>query len=122
MQSVLKLIEKQQNGTTIKQSHIKTVVDSFMSLSWDELDGLKVILNIYKEFFKKPFLKATSQYYNNKLKKFLAENSVIDYIKKAEAHLDEEKDRVQLYLPNGIMSPLMYTCEEALISNHSQIL
>lgn len=122
MRSVLKLVEKQRNGETIEQSHIKSVVDSFVLLGLDESDSSKSTLDVYKEYFEKPFLKATLEYYNNESKQFLAENSVVEYMKKAEARLDEEKDRVPLYLLNEIMSPLMRTCEEALITNHSQAL
>lgn len=119
MRSVLKLVEKQRNGETIEQSHIKSVVDSFVSLGLDESDSTKSTLDVYKEFFEKPFLKATLEYYNNESKQFLAENSVVEYMKKAETRLDEEKERVPLYLLTEIMAPLMRTCEEALISNHS---
>jgi cullin 1 len=122
MRSVLKLVEKQRNGETIEQSQIKAVVDSFVSLGLDESDSSKSTLDVYKEYFEKPFLNATSEYYTSESKQFLAENSVVEYMKKAEARLDEEKDRVPLYLLNEIMSPLMRTCEEALISNHSQAL
>ncbi|KAF2684163.1 Cullin-domain-containing protein [Lentithecium fluviatile CBS 122367] len=122
MRSVLKLVEKQRNGETIEQSYIKSVVDSFVSLGLDDQDSSKSTLDVYKEFFEKPFLEATSQYYDNESKQFLAENSVVEYMKKAEARLDEEKERVPLYLLNEIMSPLMRTCEQALITNHSQAL
>jgi cullin 1 len=119
MRSVLKLVEKQRNGETIEQSQIKSVVDSFVSLGLDEADSSKSTLDVYKEFFEKPFLEATAQYYNNESKQFLAENSVVEYMKKAEARLEEEKERVPLYLLNEIMSPLMRTCEQSLITDHS---
>ncbi|ORX98722.1 cullin-2 [Clohesyomyces aquaticus] len=122
MRSVLKLVEKQRNGETIEQSHIKSVVDSFVSLGLDESDSSKSTLDVYKEFFEKPFLEATGTYYENESKQFLAENSVVEYMKKAEARLQEEMERVPLYLLNEIMSPLMRCCESALITNHSQAL
>lgn len=122
MRSVLKLVEKQRNGETIEQSHIKSVVDSFVSLGLDEADSSKSTLDVYKEFFEAPFLAATSQYYENESKQFLAENSVVEYMKKAEARLEEERERVPLYLLGEIMSPLMRCCEHALITAHSQAL
>lgn len=91
MRSVLKLVEKQRNGETIEQSHIKSVVDSFVSLGLDEADSSKSTLDVYKEFFEAPFLAATSQYYEDESKQFLAENSVVEYMKKAEARLEEER-------------------------------
>ncbi|OCK84189.1 Cullin-domain-containing protein [Lepidopterella palustris CBS 459.81] len=122
MRSVLKLVEKQRNGETIEQSQIKSVVDSFVSLGLDESDSTKSTLDVYKEYFEKPFLTSTATYYENESRQFLAENSVVEYMKKAEARLDEEKERVPLYLLNEIMSPLMRTCEQALITNHSSVL
>jgi cullin 1 len=118
MRSVLKLVEKQRNGETIEQSQIKAVVDSFVSLGLDESDSSKSTLDVYKEFFEKPFLTATAEYYGNESKQFLAENSVVEYMKKAEIRLEEEKERVPLYLLNEIMNPLMRTCEESLITSH----
>jgi cullin 1 len=118
MRSVLKLVEKQRNGETIEQSQIKAVVDSFVSLGLDESDSSKSTLDVYKEFFEKPFLTATAEYYGNESKQFLAENSVVEYMKKAETRLEEEKERVPLYLLNEIMNPLMRTCEESLITSH----
>ncbi|KAF2747876.1 Cullin-domain-containing protein [Sporormia fimetaria CBS 119925] len=122
MNAVLKLVEKQRNGETIEQSHIKSVVDSFVSLGLDETDYQKNNLDVYKEYFERPFLAATAEYYKNESKQFLAENSVVDYMKKAEARLEEEKQRVPLYLLEEIMGPLMRECERVLIKDHSQAL
>lgn len=122
MRSVLRLVEKQRNGETIDQMQVKRVVDSFVSLGLDEQDSSKSTLDVYKEFFEKPFLDATEIYYDNESKQFLAENSVVEYMKKAEHRLEEEKNRVSMYLLQEIMSPLMRRCEESLITKHSQAL
>lgn len=122
MKSVLRLVEKQRNGETIEQSQIKSVVDSFVSLGLDDSDTTKTTLDVYREFFEKPFLDSTAVYYKEESRRFLADNSVVDYMKKAEARLDEEKERVPLYLLDEIMSPLMRTCETVLIADHSQAL
>ncbi|KAF1809455.1 Cullin-domain-containing protein [Eremomyces bilateralis CBS 781.70] len=122
MKAVLRLVEKQRNGETIEQSQIKQIVNSFVSLGLDESDSTKSTLDVYREYFEKPFLAATKAYYEQESKVFLAENSVVEYMKKAELRLDEEKDRVSLYLLNEITQPLMRTCEEALIADHSLLL
>ncbi|KAK7518103.1 cullin-2 [Phyllosticta citriasiana] len=122
MKAVLRLVEKQRNGETIEQAQIKSVVDSFVSLGLDESDTQKTTLDVYKEFFEQPFLDATAAYYKEESRRFLAENSVVDYMKKAEARLEEEKERVPLYLLDDIMSPLMKACETVLIADHSQAL
>ncbi|KAF1345256.1 Cullin [Delphinella strobiligena] len=122
MDAVLRLVEKQRNGETIEQSQIKSVVDSFVSLGIDEQDSTKTNLDVYRQFFEKPYLESTKQYYANESRQFLAENSVVEYMKKAEQRLEEEKERVPMYLLNEIMSPLMKCCEEALIAEHCGIL
>lgn len=122
MDAVLRLVEKQRNGETIEQSKIKDVVNSFVSLGIDDADSTKSTLDVYRQYFEKPYLEATGKYYEIESKQFLAENSVVDYMKKAERRLDEEKERVPLYLLAEIMQPLMKTCESALIAEHAGLL
>ncbi|KAF2417427.1 Cullin-domain-containing protein [Tothia fuscella] len=122
MDAVLKMVEKQRNGETIEQAQIKAVVESFVSLGLDESDSTKPTLDVYKEFFEAPFLKATGEYYSRESKQFLAENSVVEYMKKAETRLEEEKERVDLFLLAEILAPLNRTCEQSLIQDHSLIL
>ncbi|KZF23470.1 Cullin-domain-containing protein, partial [Xylona heveae TC161] len=131
MSAVLRMVEKQRNGETIEQSQIKSIVDSFVSLGLDEADSTKSTLDVYRFHFERPFLEATTKYYQNESKQFVAENSVVEYMKKAsklkpfpkaESRLEEEKDRVGLYLHPDIMTPLMKTCQQVLIAEHSLLL
>lgn len=122
MDAVLKLVEKQRNGETIDQLQIKAVVDSFVSLGLDENDSTKSTLDVYRLYFERPFISATKDYYTNESKRFVAENSVVEYMKKAESRLEEEKERVGLYLHPDIMKKLMDTCNESLITAHSVLL
>ena len=122
MAAVLKMVEKQRNGETIQQSQIKSVVDSFVSLGLDETDSTKSTLDVYRFHFEKPFIEATTKYYENESNQFVAENSVVEYMKKAETRLDEEKERVGLYLHQDIMNPLMKACLGVLVTGHSGLL
>lgn len=122
MDAVLKLVEKQRNGETIDQLQIKSIVDSFVMLGLDENDSTKSTLDVYRLHFERPFLAATREYYTNESNRFVAENSVVEYMKKAEARLEEEKERVGLYLHQDIMKKLMDTCNDALITSHSMLL
>lgn len=122
MDAVLRLVEKQRNGETIEQSKIKKVVDSFVALGIDEADSTKTNLDVYRQYFELPFIDATKKYYQQESRDFLAENSVVDYMKKAERRLDEEKERVPLYLLNEIMQPLMKACEQVLIADHCNLM
>ncbi|RMZ76191.1 hypothetical protein DV737_g4936, partial [Chaetothyriales sp. CBS 132003] len=122
MDAVLKLVEKQRNGETIDQLQIKAIVDSFVSLGLDENDSTKSTLDVYRLHFERPFLAATKTYYDNESRRFVAENSVVEYMKKAEGRLEEERERVGLYLHIEISKKLQDTCNEALITAHSVLL
>ncbi|KAJ9663011.1 ubiquitin ligase (cullin) of SCF [Neophaeococcomyces mojaviensis] len=122
MAAVLKLVEKQRNGETIDQLQVKAIVDSCVSLGLDENDPTKSTLDVYRRHFEAPFLTATKTYYQQESKLFVAQNSVVEYMKKAEARLEEEKDRVGLFLHPDIMKKLMDVCNEALITDHSLLL
>lgn len=69
-----------------------------------------------------PFIAATEAYYKDESARFIAENSVVEYMKKAETRLQEEAGRVQLYLHQSTEKVLMRTCEAALISDHAHLL
>jgi cullin 1 len=122
MDAVLKLVEKQRNGETIEHGQIKQVVDSFVSLGLDEADPTKSTLDVYRFHFEKPFIDATKVFYQAESKQFVAENSVVEYMKKAEARLDEEEERVKMYLHQDIALPLKRCCNTALIADHSNLL
>ncbi|KAM3500609.1 hypothetical protein MY10362_006248 [Beauveria mimosiformis] len=122
MDAVLKLVEKQRNGETIEYGQIKQVVDSFVSLGLDEADPSKSTLDVYRFHFEKPFLEATKEFYESESKQFVAENSVVEYMKKAETRLAEEEERVVMYLHHDIALPLKRTCNQALIADHANLL
>ena len=122
MKAVLNLVEKQRNGETIEHSQIRSIVDSFVSLGLDENDSSKSTLVVYQYYFEKPFIEATKVYYENESKRFVAENSVVEYMKKAETRLDEERGRVNLYLHPDITENLIDTCLDVLVSAHSGLL
>lgn len=122
MAAVLKIVKKQRDGETIEQAQVKSVVDSFVSLGLDETDSTKSTLDVYRYRFERPFIEATTKYYEEESAQFIAQNSVVEYMKKAETRLEEEKDRVGLYLHQDIMTPLMKACLGVLVTNHSAIL
>jgi cullin 1 len=96
--AVLKLIERSRNGDTVDTSLIKKSIESFVALGLDETDVNRTNLDVYKEAFEKPFLVQTEKYYTAESEAYIAENSVTDYMKKAVVRLQEEEDRVDLYL------------------------
>ncbi|KAH9890030.1 Cullin-domain-containing protein [Cubamyces lactineus] len=120
--AILRLIERQRNGETIDQGLVKKVVDSFVSLGLDESDINKVSYEVYRDHLEAPFLDATEKYYRQESEKFLAENSVADYLKKAEERLREEEDRVERYMNTNTRKALIQKCEHVLIREHAQLM
>ncbi|KIO06053.1 hypothetical protein M404DRAFT_139457 [Pisolithus tinctorius Marx 270] len=120
--AILRLIERQRNGETIDQGLVKKVVDSFVSLGLDDTDINKTSLDVYKEHLEIPFLEATEKYYEQESEAFLAENSVSDYLKKAEERLREEEDRVDRYLNAETKKQLISKCEHVLIRQHAPLM
>jgi len=120
--AVLRLIERQRNGEAIDTSLVKKSIESFVALGLDETDSQRTNLDVYKEAFEKPFLVKTESYYKAESEAYIAENSVTDYMKKAVARLQEEEDRVDMYLHGSTKKALVTTCETALVKAHSELL
>jgi cullin 1 len=96
--AVLRLIERQRNGEAVDTDLIKKSIESFVALGLDEAENNRTNLDVYKTAFEEPFLAQTEKYYKAESEAYLAENSVTDYMKKAVARLQEEEDRVDMYL------------------------
>ena len=122
MQAVLNLAERERDGETIDHSQIKNIVESFSQLGIDETDFSKGNLDVYRMYFEIPFIEATRKYYTTESQQFLAENSVVEYMKKAESRIVEEQERIRLYLRPEIEGPLLKACTQTLIADHSQLL
>lgn len=120
--AVLRLIERQRNGDVIDQGLVKKVVVSFVSLGLDNTDPNKECLDVYKEHFETPFIEASEQYYKKESEAFLAENTVSEYLKKADDRLREEEDRVERYLHTKTRKELIAKCEHVLIREHAELM
>jgi cullin 1 len=82
----------------------------------------KVNLEIYKTKFQDPFIAATAVYYQHESTNFLSTQNVVDYLIRAETRLNEESNRVDLFLHNSTKKPLLQRCEEVLIKAHKEVL
>jgi cullin 1 len=106
---------------TIDQGLVKKVMDPFVSLGIDEGDLNKAPLDNYKEHFEIPLLSATEAYYKHESDSILIENSVSDYLKKAEERLKGEEDRVR-YLHTTARKLLITKCEHFLVHAHAELM
>jgi len=119
IQAMLKQIENQRNGEEIDTTLIRKVVDSMVALGLDDSEtSHRSNLEVYKEHFQGPFLAATEQFYRAESEAFVAENSISDYLKKAQARLVEEENRVERYLHSSTRKSLITRCETVLVAEH----
>lgn len=82
-------------------------------------NGQKIrALVIFKNFFERKFIEETKLYYSIEANDFLSQNVVIEYLKKVEERLKEERDRVDRYLDQSTLDPLMKACDDVLIANY----
>ena len=120
--AILRLIERQRNGQEIDQGLVKKVVDSFVSLGLDEDDINRVHLDVYRNHFEIPFLRATEKYYKLKSVTFLAENSISGYLKKIEEWLREEEGCVERHFNAETWNPLINSCVRVLIREKLELM
>lgn len=122
--AVLKLIEKERLGTIIDSRQISGVLSCYVELGLDHFDengsppSARLELSIYREAFEDKFIQATEEFYKKETTAFLANNSIIDYMKKVEHRLEEEKKRVGSYMHNSTEKRLILACEDVMIRQH----
>jgi hypothetical protein len=109
---MLRLIEQQRNGHTIDLRFFKTIVNSFASLSFDK--------ETYKEDFGDAFMNATENYYREESESSLAQDIVVDYLRKAEERFKQEVSYGEIFLDQQTHKALVKICEDVLIREHCQ--
>ncbi|KAJ6585801.1 Cullin repeat-like-containing domain protein [Mycena capillaripes] len=104
---------------------VKKVIDTFVSLGIDAADTDKECLDVYKDQFEVPVLTATEAYYAAEASAFIKAGStegsgnIPKYLKKVEARLHEEEERVVRYLHATTREELVGPCENVLLHAHA---
>lgn len=76
-------------------------------------------MSVYEEVFERQFLEDTKSYFQTESADFLAANTCPDYLRKAEARIEGERQRVQDYLTDQTGQSLRQVVEQSLIADHT---
>uniref|UniRef100_A0A667XA51 Cullin 3 n=1 Tax=Myripristis murdjan TaxID=586833 RepID=A0A667XA51_9TELE len=110
-QTLLDMIARERKGEVVDRGAIRNACQMLMILG---LEGRSV----YEEDFEGPFLDMSAEFFQMESQKFLAENSASVYIKKVEARINEEIERVMHCLDKSTEEPIVKVVERELISKH----
>jgi len=122
--AVLRLIERDRNGEAINTRLVSGVISCYCELGINEEDPTikGSNLSVYMEHFERTFLQETERYYIRESTDFLRGNSVPEYMRKAEARIQEERKRVVDYLHEETLRKLSSTVESVLVTSHLEVL
>lgn len=125
IKAVLKLIEKERLGMTINSRLVSGVLACCVEMGLDQDDGSEQSgntagpeLSIYAKHFEESFLEETQDFYRRESSAFLANNSLVEYMRKIDHRLAEEQKRISCYLHKSTEPKLIKSCEDVLIRQH----
>lgn len=101
---------------------MRTVISSFVELGLKkhvvEKNKDEPNLEVYETGFERDFLIQTREYYKRESNEFLANNPVVEYLKKVQSRFEEEQRRVLAYLDQSSQEKLEKVLVEVLIKDH----
>mmetsp|Transcript_7768 Transcript_7768/g.13788 ORF Transcript_7768/g.13788 Transcript_7768/m.13788 type:complete len:751 (+) Transcript_7768:81-2333(+) len=107
--ALLRVINLERQGEHIDQDLVKGVVEIFIDLGLGQL-------NLYNTEFEEAFLPATSDYFVRQSSGWISEDSFPEYLRKAEAALTAEEQRVTNYLHRSTQTKLKHVVIMALLA------
>eukprot|EP01130_Rhizamoeba_saxonica_P018986 TRINITY_DN9707_c0_g1_i1.p1 TRINITY_DN9707_c0_g1~~TRINITY_DN9707_c0_g1_i1.p1 ORF type:complete len:747 (-),score=159.93 TRINITY_DN9707_c0_g1_i1:273-2471(-) len=113
--SLLSSIDNERKGLVIDKGLIKSITQMLVDLGVNTR-------TVYEEDFEQYFLEESANFYRIESQGFIAENSAPEYMKKVEARIDEEMERVNSYLDQSTEAKIQEVVERELITSHLETL
>jgi len=103
---VLATIERERNGDSVSKQLLKKLVKMWMALK------------MYQKSFERPFLEASSAYYEKEGKRLIKELPCAEYLIHVHKRIQQESARLDEYLDESSKVPLLKLVELQLIKIH----
>lgn len=113
--AVLKEMEKDREGEIVDTDLLRDTLSIFQEVGMGTMDA-------YKNDFEVFMLECTGEYYQKCASAWIQEDSTPDYLRKAEARLQEEEVRVDKYLHVEGKSTLLREADGKLLEQHQMVL
>lgn len=115
LKMMLSLVYKERTGEPINRGLLKNITQMLIDLGINSR-------SVYEEDFEKPFLEQSSTFYKVESQEFIGSNSCSDYMRKVEARIKEELERVTHYLDASTEPKIKEVVEKELIALHMKTL
>lgn len=123
---LMDLINSERGGSQVDRDQIKSCIEVFVVMGLTQinknipsvaaLSKMPPRLEVYETEFEIPFLDSTRSYYDHVGTGWRSDLSVLDYLRRCEQVLDEEKKKVQWYLHASTERRLRLCVEDVLLS------
>lgn len=128
LKMLLSLVHKERTGEPINRGLLKNITQMLIDLGINRFvlsfiySLLQISRSVYEEDFEKPFLDQSATFYKVESQEFITSNSCADYMRKVEARIKEELERVTHYLDASTEPKIKEVVERELISAHMKTL
>jgi cullin 1 len=113
--AALNIVCRERDGESVDRALLKAVLGIFAEMGMGKLD-------VYTDEWEKPFLEDTAEFYRRASARWAEEDSFPDFMRKADKHIDDERERAEQYLNHQTKERLQRVCEKQLLVEHQKAL
>lgn len=110
LKSLLDLIRQERCGASIEKGLLRSVVRMYSDL------------NLYHSHFEEPFIRQSRLFYDEEGKTLSQKMTISDYLIHVNRRIDEEEERIKMFLAGLTRAPLMSVLNSELISKRLSFL
>lgn len=109
--AALDIVCRERDGESVDRALLKAVLGIFAEMGMGKLD-------VYTDEWEKPFLEDTAEFYRRASQRWAEEDSFPDFLRKADKHIIDERERAEQYLNHQTKERLQRVCEKQLLVEH----